>query len=46
MALAVAAWGIDASRYCGEGDGSVGSGGGGTLVFTFPFLSTLDSGLT
>ena len=33
MALAVAAWGVDASRYCGEGDGSVGSGGGGHLFY-------------
>ena len=35
MALAVAAWGIDASRYCGEGNGSVGRGKGGHLFLLF-----------
>ena len=33
MALAVAAWGIDASCSAGRGDGSVGSGGGGHLFY-------------
>lgn len=45
MALAVAAWGIDASCSAGRGMGVLEVGEGDTC-FTFPFLSTLDSALT